>query len=67
MPGKIITPCGELDLLPTLNIPFPPKIPDLSAILALLGLPTFAVPLPTCDVVTNAIGAAKEPDGDSQP
>lgn len=58
------TPCGplsftipgfELPALPSLNIfplPFPPK---------------FTIPMPDCDVVKNAVGAAQEPEGDSKP
>lgn len=61
---KVMTPCGKLEIplpsftlpgLPSLNIfplPFPPKL---------------SIPLPDCDVVKNAIGAAQEPEGDSKP
>lgn len=61
----IQTPCGPL----TFDIPlpnFPPGLPDLN-IFPLPLPPKFSIPLPDCDVVKNAIGAAKEPEGDSKP
>lgn len=61
----IKTPCGDLVFsLP--EIPFPPPLPNLN-LFPLPFPPKFAIPLPDCDVVKNAIGAAQEPEGDSAP
>lgn len=60
----VMTPCGMLEIplpsftlpgLPSLNIfplPFPPKL---------------SIPLPDCDVIKKAIGAAAEPEEDGKP
>lgn len=62
--GPIPTPCGMLEIpLPNFTIP---GLPSLN-IFPLPFPPKFAIPLPDCDVVKNALGAAQEPDGDSQP
>lgn len=61
----IKTPCGDLSFtIP--GIPFPPPLPSLN-IFPLPFPPKFTIPLPDCDVVKDAIGAAKEPDEDSKP
>lgn len=61
----IKTPCGDLSfVLP--EIPFPPPLPDLN-LFPLSFPPKFSIPLPDCDVVKKAIGAAQEPDSDSVP
>lgn len=63
---KIQTPCGLLDV-PLPDIPgFPPALPSLN-LFPLPFPPKLAIPLPGCDVVKNAIGAAAEPEGDSKP
>lgn len=62
--GPIPTPCGMLEIpLPSFTIP---GLPNLN-IFPLPFPPKFSIPLPDCDVVKNALGAAQEPDGDSQP
>jgi hypothetical protein len=62
---KIRTPCGDIEV-PLPSIPFPPPLPSLD-IFPLPFPPKFAIPLPDCDIIKDAIGAAAEPESDSRP
>lgn len=64
MPGpKVMTPCGLLEIpLPTFTLP---GLPSLN--IFPLPFPTLSIPMPDCDVIKNAIGAAAEPEEDGKP
>ena len=59
---KVQTPCGLIEIpLPGFEFQLPPFPPTINF------PPKFSFPMPDCDIIKAAIGAATEPESDSLP